>query len=131
MDVVPCLFENLFNPNFEVYEFLDSSAIAVQQTASALSCRDNQIVEKLHQIAFRNGLGNSIYGSKEFLSMMSRDDIKNYFKKNVTADRIAVVATGVAHEDLKTVVSNVLSKLSIPASNGTTGISLFLFRFSK
>ncbi|KAJ3261688.1 ubiquinol-cytochrome c reductase core subunit 1 [Boothiomyces macroporosus] len=111
VDAVPLLISQVFNPSLEVYEFLDALNGTASQSASALACRHVQTFEKLHQVAFRTGLGNSVFASKEALSGFTRAEVKAH-SKYLTPDRIAVVATGVAHTDLQAVVENALSKVS-------------------
>ncbi|KAJ3321783.1 ubiquinol-cytochrome c reductase core subunit 1 [Boothiomyces sp. JEL0866] len=111
VDVVPALISQVFNPSLEVYEFLDALNGTASQSASALACRHVQTFEKLHQVAFRTGLGNSIFASKEALSGFTRAEVKAH-SKYLTPDRIAVVATGVAHTDLQSVVESALSRVS-------------------
>ncbi|KAJ2997320.1 ubiquinol-cytochrome c reductase core subunit 1 [Globomyces sp. JEL0801] len=116
VDVVPTLLENALNSQFETYEFIEAAHGAVKQTASALSCRHEQVNDKLHQVAFRTGLGNSIYAKKEAVAGLSRSDIKSFTANQFTEGNIAVVATGVSHSDLKTIVESTLSKLKVQAA---------------
>ncbi|KAJ3276971.1 hypothetical protein HDV01_000023 [Terramyces sp. JEL0728] len=111
VDAVPLLISQVFNPSLEVYEFLDALNGVASQSASAKTCRHVQTFEKLHQIAFRTGLGNSVFATKEALSGFTRAEVKAH-SKYLTPDRIAVVATGVAHSDLQAVVESALSKVS-------------------
>jgi len=61
---------------------------------------DNVIAanELLHQAAFRDGLGNSLYSPNHMVGKHSSDMIRDFHERNYTADRIAVLGLNIDHE---------------------------------
>lgn len=57
-------------------------------------------VELLHQAAFRNGLGNSIFCPKHRIGKISSETLQHFFESNYTANRGAVAAVNVDHQML-------------------------------
>lgn len=57
-------------------------------------------VELLHQAAFRNGLGNSIFCPKHKLGKISSETLQHYFESNFTSNRGAVSGVNVDHQML-------------------------------
>ncbi|KAI8930173.1 Metalloenzyme, LuxS/M16 peptidase-like protein [Entophlyctis helioformis] len=120
VDAVPTLLSNFFNKSFHSYEFLDAVPRVVEQTAASLADPTTAVIEKLHQVAFRNGLGNSLFASEDALHALTRADLLSFAAKYFTADRITVVGSGVAHSDLKTLVDKALEGVDV-ASIGASG----------
>jgi ubiquinol-cytochrome c reductase core subunit 2 len=123
VDVVPTLVRNTFNKSFEVYELLRAQKAAADQTNTALSDPVTLVTEKLHQVAFRKGLGNTIFASKAAASEITRDDVSSF--ANIPASRIAVVATGVAHSDLKPLVEEALASIKFPSGTNEASKSAY------
>ena len=120
VDVVPMLFKNLFNPNYQVYEFLRNLNSTLKETNAHLSDPHTLVQDKLHQVAYRTGLGNSLYASKESLNQFVRKDVKDYISKLFSSGRIAVVATGVDHSELKNLVDQSLEGLNLKKESVVT-----------
>jgi ubiquinol-cytochrome c reductase core subunit 2 len=113
VDVVPMLFKNIFNPNYQVYEFLRNLNSTLNETNSNLADPHTLVQEKLHQVAYRTGLGNPVYASKESLNQFVRKDVQDYIAKFFSTGRIAVVGTGVDHNELKNLVNKSLEELNL------------------
>lgn len=54
-------------------------------------------VDLLHQAAFRNTLGNSIFCPPHHVGKLSAETLQNFVDKNLKADRAAVVGVGIDH----------------------------------
>ena len=104
VDALPLLVDNVFNSSFHSYELLDALPVASEQTGAALADPKVAVFDKLHEVAFRTGLGNSVFASDEALHSLTRADLLDYAKKHFTADKIAIVGSGVSHGDLKGLV---------------------------
>lgn len=115
---MPTLVSQVFNAKFEPYEFLDARAITAEQTESALTDAKTQVMEKLHQVAFRTGLGNTIFASNESLNSLKRTDIGNLLEL-FTADRITIVGTEVNHEDLTNLLEKVFVDVELPSGKAS------------
>lgn len=63
-------------------------------------------------------MGNPLFASHQAASQLNRAKLLDFVKNNFTSDRVAIVGTGVAAEDLKAVVQESLSKLvgTLPSS---------------
>jgi ubiquinol-cytochrome c reductase core subunit 2 len=114
VDVVPTLVQNVFNQKFEPYEFADAAEETYEQSLSASSDPQAAVLDKLHQVAFRRGLGNAFFPSGEALKSLSRKNLKE-FASNLNADKIAVVGTGINHGDLKNLVEEALANVKLPS----------------
>ena len=117
VDVVPALVSNVFNQSHEVYEFLRALDATAEQTQSSLSDPSTAVVDKLHQVAFRNGLGNSLFASPEALDALKRADLQERVDNFFTSDRIAVVGTGVEHGELASLVEKSLANVKLSAAS--------------
>ena len=116
----------MFNPSHEVYEFLKALDLTAEQTQSSLSDASTLVIEKLHQVAFRNGLGNPLFASPEALDTLKRADLQERVKNLFTSDRIAVVATGVEHGELSALVEKSLANVKLsPSSSATSSKSVY------
>lgn len=113
MDVVPSLISHVFNPSFKAYEFLDSLDAAKNESAAALADPQTEIFEKLHQIAFRTGLGNSVCTPASSFSGIARADIAEFAQSHFTPDRITIVGSGVNHQELKDLVETAFEGVTL------------------
>lgn len=57
-------------------------------------------VELLHQVSFRNGLGNSIFCPKHKIGKISSETLQHYFESTFTSNRGAVAGVNVDHQML-------------------------------
>ncbi len=119
VDVVPEMFQNLFNNNMEVYEFLDTRAQVSEEAASALNDPATLLVENLHAAAFRNGLGNSLFATEGNTETLKRASLFEFAAKHFTPDRIAIIGKDVNHKDLVTLVEQAFEKFAAANNNAT------------
>ncbi|KAJ1945294.1 ubiquinol-cytochrome c reductase core subunit 1 [Linderina macrospora] len=100
------------------HEFRDIAKLVAFESLSARSSPATRLVEGVHQAAFRNGLGNSLY-ALESSPVASGDAVRQYAEAALTAGRVAIVGTGIDSAALAAIVSE--SKLAaIPASSAST-----------
>ncbi|KAJ1937304.1 ubiquinol-cytochrome c reductase core subunit 1, partial [Linderina pennispora] len=100
------------------HEFRDIAKLVAFESLSARSSPATRLVEGVHQAAFRNGLGNSLY-ALESSPITSGDAVRQYAEAALTAGRVAIVGTGIDSAALAAIVSE--SKLAaIPASSAST-----------
>ncbi|GLV42288.1 Lysophosphatidylcholine acyltransferase [Carabus blaptoides fortunei] len=57
-------------------------------------------VNFLHRVAFRQGLGNSLFCAKHRVGKLSSETLQHYVANNFTTNRAAVVGLGVNHDQL-------------------------------
>ncbi|KAI9344866.1 Metalloenzyme, LuxS/M16 peptidase-like protein [Obelidium mucronatum] len=116
VDVVPALIGQLFNPSFQPYEFLDAIPGVEAETAAALADAPTRVLDTVHQLAFRRGLGNSLFASPEALHHLKRADLQAFAAANFTADNIAVVGSGVSHDELEALVNASFEGVAVPST---------------
>jgi ubiquinol-cytochrome c reductase core subunit 2 len=124
VDVVPTLVKNTFNKEFQVYEFLDILKGTNEQSLSALNDPTTLVYEKLHQTAFRKGLGNPLFASEEALDDLNRAKVLD-FVGNIGADGVVVVGSGIAHSDLKQLVQEAFESVPIPSKTTPKVVSKY------
>ncbi|KAJ3228086.1 ubiquinol-cytochrome c reductase core subunit 1 [Clydaea vesicula] len=100
VDAVPLLVNNIFNRSLEPYEFLDARRLVAEESKAALNEPSVFLADSLHRVAFRTGLGNSLFASTETLNDLKRSHINNFTSKFFTPNRIAVIGSGVNQKDL-------------------------------
>lgn len=122
---MPELISLAFNKEMQPYEFIDAAADACDQSAAAAKDAESQVFEKLHQVAFRTGLGNPVFASEEALHGLTRAEIYDYIAKNFTSDRITIVGTGVSHSDLSSLVEEATLNIQLQKSSGETAKSKY------
>ncbi|WWD17132.1 hypothetical protein CI109_101569 [Kwoniella shandongensis] len=72
-----------------------------------------------HSLAFRRGLGNSLYASPNY--PVTIDDVKSFAHTASAKSNIAVIGTGISTEALSSAVSSAFGSGSSPAGSGLTG----------
>ncbi|KAJ3209353.1 ubiquinol-cytochrome c reductase core subunit 1 [Entophlyctis luteolus] len=120
VDVIPGLVSHVFNPSFHAYEFLDAIPFVTAETEAALADPATRVFDALHTVAFRRGLGNSLFASKASLGVLKRADLQSFASANFTADNIAVVGSGVAHDELEALVNKAFESFAVPATASKT-----------
>ncbi|KAJ3029350.1 UNVERIFIED_CONTAM: hypothetical protein HDU68_012416 [Siphonaria sp. JEL0065] len=116
VDVVPGLISQVFNPSFQPYEFLDAIPGVEAETAAALEDAPTRVLDTLHHIAFRRGLGNSLFATSDALHHLKRADLQSFAATNFTADNIAIVGSGIAHEELEALVNASFEGVAVPST---------------
>ncbi|ORY41230.1 LuxS/MPP-like metallohydrolase [Rhizoclosmatium globosum] len=120
VDVVPGLVSQVFNPSFQPYEFLDAIPGVEAETAASLEDPTTRVLDSLHSVAFRRGLGNSLFATPDALHHLKRADLQAFAASHFTADNIAVVGSGVAHEELEALVNSAFEGFSIPSTSSAS-----------
>lgn len=59
-----------------------------------------ELVEALHQAAYRTGLGNSLYMAEHAVGRFSGEMLHSFVNNFFTSDNMAVVGIGVDHDHL-------------------------------
>ncbi|KAI9324873.1 Metalloenzyme, LuxS/M16 peptidase-like protein [Zopfochytrium polystomum] len=125
VDIVPLLFSHVFNPSFQPYEFLDAIPKILAESTAALSDPSVKVVDALHAVAFRHGLGNSIFATAGAAKSLKRADLQSFAAQNFSTDKIAIVGTGVAHNELAALVDETIANLTIASSSATVAPSQY------
>ncbi|KAJ3062594.1 hypothetical protein HK102_008716, partial [Quaeritorhiza haematococci] len=125
VDVVPALVNNFVNAKYEPYEFFEARSKTVAETEASLADPTVKIFDELHRVAFRNGLGNSQFASKEAVKNLKRAHLHEFISKYFTSDRIAIVGRGVAHSDLKALAEEALTGKKVSSTKTETAPSQY------
>lgn len=83
---------------FQEHEFDEVSHQVEIETAYARSTPDIAIVDEAHRVAFHNGLGNSLFAPTT--SKIDVAKVKNFAKRIFTSGNIALIGSGIGHDQL-------------------------------
>ncbi|KAG0050930.1 ubiquinol-cytochrome c reductase core subunit 1 [Gryganskiella cystojenkinii] len=95
---------------FADHEFHAVANEVAAEASLAESSPEVAVVEALHNAAFRNGLGNSVYAAP--YADISTEDLKKFAADNFVANKISLVATGVSEAELKSLVDEAFSHVA-------------------
>lgn len=104
------------------YEFYEAGNHTINETASALSDPLNVVFDKLHAVAFRNGLGNHLFASEGALNHLDREKLFSYASKFFVPAHTAIVGLGVNARDFTSIFEDFVSSAPL---NKTSGIPSF------
>ncbi|KAI8073670.1 Metalloenzyme, LuxS/M16 peptidase-like protein [Thamnidium elegans] len=106
---------------FQQHEFYDVAQQTATESSNALACAEINAIETAHQVAFRTGLGNSIFAKPS--ARISNDAVKAYAQQLFTQENITLVGTGIEHEQLQSLAE---TYFNLPAGNlNLTGSKYF------
>lgn len=91
------------NPRFQHWDIVDVKNSCISDVSS-LDCTAKNI-ELLHEVAFRSGLGNSIFCKEAKLGAFNADSLLSYVQQTHVGSAITVVATNCDHGELVDLVS--------------------------
>ncbi|KAI8825682.1 Metalloenzyme, LuxS/M16 peptidase-like protein [Fimicolochytrium jonesii] len=128
VDAVPLLFENFFNTHHYPYEFLHTRPHVIEQASASLADPTVKVFDSLHQAAFRHGLGNSLFATAPAAKALKRAHLHEFAAKYFTADRIAVVGSGVAHKDLQPLVEEAITRFQDRFGKSSVSVPVSKFR---
>lgn len=116
VDVLSSFFTSSKFTPWELKENVTPTVAA--ETQAATSDAAIRAVELAHALAFRNGLGASIYAPTH--PSVSIDDIKSFASQAFSKDSIAVLGTGISQETLEKLVGKSLGSLGNSSSVSTS-----------
>jgi len=105
-DQLSVLVDNIgatMNPRFQHWDMLDVKNNCIADVSS-LDCT-GQNIELLHEVAFRTGLGNSIFCKEAKVGGFNADSLLSYVQQTHVGSAITVVATNCDHGELVDLVS--------------------------
>jgi ubiquinol-cytochrome c reductase core subunit 2 len=94
---------------FQDHEFIDVAHQTATESASAFASADITAIEAAHQVAFRTGLGNSIFAKPT--ARINNAAVKAYAHELFTSGNVAFVGTGIDHEILQNLAETYLGSL--------------------
>ncbi|CAO3609572.1 unnamed protein product [Mucor hiemalis] len=103
---------------FQQHEFVDVAHQTAAEAANAWAVAEVSAIEAAHNVAFRSGLGNSIFAKPT--ARINNDAVKAYAQELFTQGNVALVGTGIDHEILQNLADTYLNlpsgKLSLAGS---------------
>ncbi|KAG8215156.1 Metalloenzyme, LuxS/M16 peptidase-like protein [Butyriboletus roseoflavus] len=109
----------LNTPKFLPHEYTEYVLPVVRDEATAASQSPGTVaVEAAHALAFRNGLGASLFASPH--SPISLESVKAFAKEAFTSSNVAVVGTGIDSARLAELVDKALADAALPTGSPVT-----------
>lgn len=120
---VDVLTSFLTSAKFARYEY-EEYVLPIVEGDSVAAAADpvTQAIEVAHALAFRSGLGASLFAPEH--SSVTADDVKGYASSVFTKGNIAVLGTGIAQNTLAQLVEKSFTKVT-SASSSTTSASKY------
>ncbi|KAJ3050537.1 ubiquinol-cytochrome c reductase core subunit 1 [Rhizophlyctis rosea] len=123
VDAVPTLLTHVFNETLAAHEFMDARKTTAKESAGNLADPNVKVFEALHEIAFRTGLGNPVYAPPAAAKSLKTAKLAEFTKKVISSDRVAIVGSGISHEDLTKLVESAFQYVKVPAAKGAAADS--------
>ncbi|KAJ3062527.1 ubiquinol-cytochrome c reductase core subunit 1 [Podochytrium sp. JEL0797] len=114
VDVVPALLHDVFNPSFHPHELLDALPTVQAEANASLADPKVAVHDALNKAAFRRGLGASLFATDDALHHLTRKDLQDFAQSYFTQSNVAIVGSGIAHEELEALVKQEFESLTIP-----------------
>jgi ubiquinol-cytochrome c reductase core subunit 2 len=92
------LLGDILQQKYQEHEFIDVAHQTAGESANALSTPEIVALEAAHQVAFRSGLGNSIFAKRS--ARINNATVKSFAQQVFTQDNVALVGSGISHEVL-------------------------------
>lgn len=112
-DHLDSLMEYLVNvtaaQEFRPWEVEDLASRVKTDKALAQQCPQIDVIEKLHEAAYKNALSNSLYCPDYMVGRISPKQLHSFVEENFTTGRMALVGLGVKHSVLRQVGEGLLS----------------------
>lgn len=107
-----CVIENLAHdliaPGHVEWDFADAVNYTKAENSMLATDPSTLNMELLHNVAFRTGLGNSLFCNDLDLSGVSIDDLQSFAESTYVGSKITVVGTDVDHDQLSKFVQEVM-----------------------
>ncbi|KAG1403670.1 hypothetical protein G6F58_010324 [Rhizopus delemar] len=83
---------------YQEHEFIDVRNQTASESASAFANAEISAIEAAHQLAFRTGLGNSVFAKAS--NHVNNATVKDFAQQLFTQGNVALVGTGIEHKAL-------------------------------
>ncbi|CAO3659835.1 unnamed protein product [Rhizopus stolonifer] len=83
---------------YQEHEFVDVRNQTASESINAFADSEVNAIETAHQLAFRNGLGNSVFAKAS--NHVNNEAVKAFAQQIFTQDNVALVGTGIEHNVL-------------------------------
>ncbi|KAG1145499.1 hypothetical protein G6F37_001525 [Rhizopus arrhizus] len=99
---------------YQEHEFIDVKSQTASESVNAFANSEISAFEAAHQLAFRTGLGNSVFAKAS--NQVSNATVKAFAQQQFTQGNVALVGTGIEHEQLVNLAEQFLN-----LSTGSSG----------
>jgi len=123
---VDVLASFIVSPKFSRHELSEYVLPAVHsESAAAVQSVPTHVLELAHELAFRNGLGYSLYADSQTTGDITTEDVRDFHARAVgNPSSVAVLGTGISTESLAKLFESALSAYKAvptsPAAPATT-----------
>jgi predicted Zn-dependent peptidase len=94
------LADMLLNPRFDPEELARETGVIVQEIAGARDQPDDIVFEQAEDAAFaKQALGRPILGTKQSVTRITPDDLREHVRRNYSAARMVISAAGAVTHD--------------------------------
>ncbi|KAI9279588.1 Metalloenzyme, LuxS/M16 peptidase-like protein [Sporodiniella umbellata] len=97
---------------YQEHEFVDVRNQTASESINAFADSEVTAIETAHQLAFRNGLGNSVFAQSN--NHVNNQTVKAFAQQLFTQGNVALVGTGIEHD---TLVNLAEQFLNLPAGS--------------
>merc|ERR1712142_1381730 len=104
---LPTLIDNIaatMNPKYQVWDLAEVKSACINDNAQ-LDCTAKNM-ELIHQVAFRTGLGNSLYCTEAKLGSLNAEELLSYAQQTHVGSGITFVASNCDHAELVDIVKD-------------------------
>ncbi|CAO2583075.1 Cytochrome b-c1 complex subunit 2, mitochondrial [Lemmus lemmus] len=110
---IEILMEFLLNvttaPEFRRWEVADLQSQLKIDKAAAFQNSQTRVIEKLHDVAYKNALANPLYCPDYRMGKITSEELHYFVQNHFTSARMALVGLGVSHSVLKQVAEQFLN----------------------
>jgi len=123
---VDVLASFLASPKFARHELNEYVLPAVHsESSAAIQSAPTHVLELAHELAFRNGLGYSLYADSETTGNITAEDVRDLHARAVgNPSSVAVLGTGISTESLAKLFESAVSAYKAPATPVPTAPAL-------
>lgn len=118
LEIIPKILSQVITaPAFKPWE-MPEVADSMKLDLATLKTQPNvQVFDLLHQAAFRDTLGRSLYAPEHMVGKYSSEQLLHYMQTYVSAGRLALVGVGVDHDQLVAQAKQITPFTSSGAAN--------------
>ncbi|CAM0880161.1 unnamed protein product [Alopecurus aequalis] len=116
-EMVEVLVDCVRNPALLDWEVKEEIKKLMGELAEASSNPETFLLDALHSTGYSGTLANPLIASEASIGRLNTDVLENFLAENYTAPRIVLAASGIDHDELKSVAEPLLS--DIPNATGT------------
>jgi len=115
-EALEILADSVLNPKFNNWEVREQVEKLKADLENIKNNHQTVLLEGLHSVAFTGGLSRPLIAPAEVLDSISPEVLQDFHANNFTAPRMVLAASGVEHDELKSLAEPLLSSVSSSGS---------------